>query len=341
MLNTIYRLVEPMRFEAQFTDIDIKGDDVIVRPTHLSICNADRRYYQGKRPPEVLQQKLPMALIHEGIGKVVFDKKGEFIPGQMVVMVPNTPVEEDEVIAENYLRSSSFRSSGTDGFMQDNVAMKRDRIVPLHKGMNKKVASFTELAAVSYHTINRFGEIAHKRRKTIGVWGDGNLAFITSLFLKKRMPESRIIIFGKNDWKMVNFPFADGTYNITAIPKDLHVDHAFECVGREASGAAVNQIIDHINPEGTIAIMGVSEVLVPLNTRMMLEKGLRMVGSSRCGKKDFCDTLEFYRNNPEVVEYMQSIVGSVVRVKTMADINKAFEEDIKAPGGKTVIIWEK
>ena len=38
---------------------------------------------------------------------------------------------------------------------------------------------------------------------------------------------------------------------------------------------------------------------------------------------------------------MQSIVGSVVRVKTMTDINKAFEEDIKAPGGKTVIIWEK
>ena len=68
MLNTIYRLVAPGRFETEFTDIDLTGDNVIVRPTHLSICNADQRYYQGMRSPEVLRKKLPMALIHEGIG---------------------------------------------------------------------------------------------------------------------------------------------------------------------------------------------------------------------------------------------------------------------------------
>ena len=45
-------------------------DHVIIRPTHLSICNADQRYYQGTRDPEVLAKKLPMALIHEGIGVV-------------------------------------------------------------------------------------------------------------------------------------------------------------------------------------------------------------------------------------------------------------------------------
>ena len=49
MLNTVYRLTAPRRFEAHFTDIDINGEEVLVRPTHLSICNADQRYYQGRR----------------------------------------------------------------------------------------------------------------------------------------------------------------------------------------------------------------------------------------------------------------------------------------------------
>ena len=49
MLNAVYRLVAPRRFEVEFTDIDLTAGNVIVRPTYLSICNADQRYYQGKR----------------------------------------------------------------------------------------------------------------------------------------------------------------------------------------------------------------------------------------------------------------------------------------------------
>lgn len=46
MLNTVYRLVAPRRFEVAFNDIDLNSDKVVVRPTHLSICHADQRYYQ-------------------------------------------------------------------------------------------------------------------------------------------------------------------------------------------------------------------------------------------------------------------------------------------------------
>ena len=101
MLNAVYRLVAPRRFEVEFTDIDLTAGNVIVRPTYLSICNADQRYYQGKRAEDVLRQKLPMALIHEGIGQVVYDPEGEFQAGEKVVMIPNTPMSEDEIIAEN------------------------------------------------------------------------------------------------------------------------------------------------------------------------------------------------------------------------------------------------
>lgn len=341
MLNTIYRLVAPGRFETEFTDIDLTGDNVIVRPTHLSICNADQRYYQGMRSPEVLRKKLPMALIHEGIGDVIYDPRGEYEPGASVVMVPNTPVEDDEIISENYLRSSRFRASGFDGFMQDCVSMGRDRLIRLPAGINKRVAAFTELVSVSFHTIDRFDKKAHARREKIGVWGDGNLAFITSLLLKKRFPQSEICIFGKNDYKMVDFVFADNTYDIMDIPDDLRVDHAFECVGKEASGRAVNQIIDFINPEGSIALMGVSENPVPLNTRMILEKGLNVFGSSRSGVGDFIDTINLYSSDEDVEEYLETLIGETVTVRNIADMNRAFDSDYRKKGGKTVMIWEK
>jgi len=48
MLNTVYQLVAPRKFEVTYENIGLQDDDIIVRPTHLSICNADQRYYQGK-----------------------------------------------------------------------------------------------------------------------------------------------------------------------------------------------------------------------------------------------------------------------------------------------------
>jgi len=121
MINTLYRLVSSKLIEIDYEELDLNDNAVLVRPTYLSICKADQRYYQGTREPEVLAQKLPMALIHEGIGEVVYDGSGSFLPGDLVVMIPNTPTEIDEVIGENYLPSSKFRSSGFDGFLQDYV----------------------------------------------------------------------------------------------------------------------------------------------------------------------------------------------------------------------------
>ena len=104
---------------------------------------------------------------------------------------------------------------------------------------------------------------------------------------------------------------------------------------------AINQIIDYIHPEGTIAIMGVSEDPVPVNTRMVLEKGLRIFGSSRSGNRDFQNLVDFYVAHPEVVREFKKIIGDVVAVNTIEDMNKAFDLDRKRHGGKTVIVWEK
>ena len=331
MINTVYQLVAPRRFEIKYSDIDLNNNKVIVRPTYLSICNADQRYYQGLRDAEILRKKLPMALIHEAIGEVVRDPSGNFKTGELVVMVPNTPVEKDDIIAENYLRSSKFRASGFDGFMQEYVEITPDRLVRLPQDIDRTVAAFTEIVSVSVHAIGRFDKIAHKRRNVIGIWGDGNLGYITAVFFKTMFPETKLYIFGVNPDKLQDFTFADATFTVEHIPEDVKIDHAFECVGGAGSGKAINQIIDYINPEGTISILGVSEYPVPINTRMVLEKGLRI----------FEKTVALYKSNPEIINYLSNIVGAVVPVRTIEDMKKAFEMDIQKAFGKTIMMWDK
>ncbi len=341
MINTIYRLISPKLFEEVYKEVDDLNNNVVVRPTHLSICQADQRYYQGDRDPKILKEKLPMALIHEGVGKVVKDGTGNFKPGDMVVMIPNTPIEDDEIIAENYLHSSKFRASGFDGFMQDYIVSKPDRLVKLPNNINLDVASFTELISVSVHGIIRFSKFSHNRKDVIGVWGDGNLGYITSLLLKIFFHHSKIIVMGKNVEKLNIFTFVDDTFLINELSDDFSVDHAFECVGGNGSQSAIDQIIDYINPEGTISILGVSEYPVPVNTRMILEKGLNMFGTSRSGKEDFLKTVEIFEEYPNVISYLENIISEKIKIRDLNDLNKAFELDLNSNFGKTVLIWDK
>ena len=341
MLNTVFQLKAPRQFEAVFKNIELDDKHVLVRPTHLSICHADQRYYQGTRPEAVLREKLPMALIHEAIGRVAYDPTGTYQVGDEIVMIPNHPCETDAVIAENYLRSTKFCGSSKDGFMQEYVSLLPDRTVLLPKGINKIVAAFTEMVSVSFHAVRRFGRFSHERRDTIGVWGDGNLGYITSLLLKKTFPDSKIYIFGVNRNKLSDFSFADETFLVSEIPAGLQIDHAFECVGSSASAKAIDQIIDCIRPEGTISLLGVSEDPVPINTRMVLEKGLHLFGSSRSGRVDYEGLMKLYEENPDIPSYLENIVGTQFVIHGIPDIVRAFEADIHKMIGKTVMIWEE
>lgn len=340
MINQIYRLVSARQFELSYKDRSLQGEEIIVRPTHLSICAADQRYYTGRRGAKAMRQKLPMALIHEGIGEVAYDPKHEIPVGTRVVMVPNTPTEDDPYIAENYLRSSRFRSSGYDGFMQDYVFLKRDRIVPLPEHVCPNVASFTELVTITTHALSRFEQKAIKRRGRFGVWGDGNLGYITCLILKYMYPDCHVTIFGKTQYKLDHFTFVDEAIFINEIPENYEIDHAIECAGGKGSQYAIDQMIDIIKPEGAICLLGVSEFPVEINTRMVLEKGLTLIGSSRSGSLDFQRTVNLYKKYPEIPKYLSTLVGNVTRVESVQDITRAFEEDLSRSWGKSVMEWK-
>lgn len=338
MINIVYRLKSPKFFEESIDEVELDG--VVVRPTYLSICQADQRYYQGSRPAEILEEKLPMALIHEGIGEVIYDRSGEFKARDKVVMIPNTP-GGDDVCRANYSYKSKFRGSGFDGFTSDLIRLDSSRVVKIPDDFNPHVAAFIELITVAYQGITKFSDLTITPKDVLGVWGDGNLGFITALFLKEKFPDSKIIVLGKHIENLNLFSFADEIYQIHNVPKEVVIDHGFECVGSSASQSAIDQIIDLINPQGTVNLFGVSEYPVPINTRMILEKGLTVQGNSRSEREDFVGVVETLKQNPQLFEYLEKLVVNICEINTLNDLKEAFDKDYISHFGKTILKWNK
>ena len=67
-----YRLTKPFRIEAVEQEVRRqRPDDVLVRPRLTSVCASDLKLYAGARDRRALSRKLPLALLHEGVGEVV------------------------------------------------------------------------------------------------------------------------------------------------------------------------------------------------------------------------------------------------------------------------------
>lgn len=360
MLSRVYRLTNPGVFQEFQEEVIFLQDKVLVCPTHLSICHADQRYYQGLRPREILKDRLPMALIHEAAGIILSDPQGKWNPGQKAVFIPNQPrCGKEAREEENYQTGAGFCGSSTDGFLQEVFVMPRDRILPLPDKVPLEIGAFTEMLSVAFHGIRRIGmKNAYENSATriqTAVWGDGNLSYLTGLLLKYLYPCIRLDVFGVNKEKLEYFTFADQTHHIDRISgkeydnyeerekerKDKREEEkfqfAFECVGGEAAGTVIGEIINKMEPEGRIALLGVSEYTVSIATRTVLEKGLTLIGNSRSGRGDFERIIRLYKEQEGIVEALLPLVGEVIPVTDVKDLSEAFEKDENRGWGKTIL----
>lgn len=336
MINQVYQLITPKQISVKYEDLTL-GGGVLVRPDYMALCHADQRYFQGRRDAKTLRKKLPMALIHECCAKVIYDPEGQLQSGQSVVLIPNIPTLEDGVIYENYRRGSYFLSSGHDGFMRELVELPRSRMVCYDK-IAPQVAAITEFVSVAVHAVGRFDRAAHSVRGRIGIWGDGSLGYVVANVLRRRFPHAKLVVVGHSQRKLSQFSFADETYLSDDVPADLSVDHAFECCGGEGSYAAIEDVIRCVEPQGTLMLMGVSENRVAVNTRMVLEKGLTLVGCSRSGREDFLQAVELMKE-PAFQRRLRVIIWETSPVRSAEDIYRVFAEDLTTPF-KTVFKWE-
>ena len=86
------------------------------------------------------------------------------------------------------------------------------------------------------------------------------------------------------------------------------------------------------------ATMRVSENRVAINTRMVLEKGMTLVGCSRSGRQDFEMAVSLLEQT-EFQQRMQRIVFYDGSVRSIPDIFRVFSDDMST-AFKTVFKWE-
>lgn len=337
MINAQYKLTSPRVIETFYSNVEIK-EKVLVRPEKLSICKADLRYFFGMRDAKVLKQKLPLALIHEAVGTVLYDPSGEFQKGDKVVMLPNIP-GSDERTDENYRLDSQFRSSKADGFMQEIMSLPKSQVIK-YTSIPSEIAAFTEFISVGVHAVTTYLNKKRNNPRRIGIWGDGGLGYIVAVLLKSYLPEVAVSVIGVHRSKLELFQFADELYTIDEIsPGKIWFDDVFECVGGQPSEDAISQMIDVINPEGIITLLGVSENPVAINTRMVLEKGLTLIGRSRSGKADFEETIKILENSDKLKRRMKQLVSEEIDVKSINDIHQAFDK-AKFVDFKVILNWK-
>lgn len=325
MIKEVLRLIKPGAFLPcfEFDDADDESR-VVVRPQIISICAADQRYFRGKRPQPVLDKKLPMALIHEALGICLYDPLKLIPKGTPCVLIPIDCTRELKNL--NYQPGVRFRSSGCDGFCQELMSIAREEVIPLEE--MKELFVFSELVSVCCQALNRAGldgPGAAEKTPDIAVLGDGSMGFLMALTCRYCLPGCRLQIFGKHEFKLAYFSFADKIASIydKAALKTSSCDFCFECVGGEGSQDAIATCQQLCRPCGKIVMLGVSEHPISLNSRLVLEKGLTLAGTSRSVRADFLRAVELIKI-PGFYNQLSKMVSDCYEVRNYLDLESSF-----------------
>lgn len=361
--STALRLIEPGKFKSVTIEHEVQDNDVVVEPYLASVCHADLRYFTGNRRQEALDEKLPMALFHEGLGIVKKSNHPKHSVGDRVVIVPSIPgyvldnkakddccVHCQEGGQPNYCLDGEFLGSGYDGVGQSRLVIGGDNLVTVPEELPDDIAILAELCSVSVFAINSRENLQHaiQKGKKVAVFGDGPVGYLTAATLHfiYQVPQEQLIVFGAVEEKLAAFTSFATTHLVHNYDFQAAsgVQTIFECTGGQFSSSAINQAIDLIDREGYIVLMGVTEDLVPINTRDVLEKGLTLEGSSRSTTADYEQLMGAFKNK-EFQKALQKLVPEKPwEIQSTADLTRVMDAASAYRGWKKTYVsfhWDK
>ena len=219
--------------------------------------------------------------------------------------------------------------AGEKGVVEIESLMRLQDTVPI-----------TEFISVGMHAVVTYTKKKEgKIPEHLAVWGDGALGYVICCLLKYFYPQVHLTVIGANRTKLGMFWFADVCLTIDEVAESPQFDDAFECVGGQEAGNAIAQMIETVMPEGILTLMGVSEEPVPINTRLVLEKGLVLLGRSRSAKEDFEKVIEILETNQKFADRIRMLISEVVEVREVDDIHRAFDRSLLVDF-KLVMDWK-
>ncbi|MBN1160216.1 MAG: zinc-binding dehydrogenase [Candidatus Diapherotrites archaeon] len=233
-----YVIVRPENLELVKEDIHPHDEEYLVRATYLMLCDADRKYYKGWRPKEILKDKYPLCVVHEALGIIEKGGRHTMLPaGTRVIPVANVPcfvhnklkyatrakTGRDNLLlkiatnkekypdkgnaceacrpggaGETYCYDGLFMSSNADGFLRDRFNVPMECIIPVPDDVPNEVAIFTEITAVAYEGLRRMGVNSND---AVMVLGNGPLGYLASALLSKiyKIPKEKLFVTGLDD----------------------------------------------------------------------------------------------------------------------------------------------
>lgn len=354
MNSRVYRLEKPGEIVEVTLDNEFREGQVVVEPVLGGVCHADLRYFTGRRRPEALARKLPMALIHEGIGKVVASKAPDRTVGQRVIIVPNVPgylldhANPEECCpacrsgnGASYCTRGYFLGSGADGIAQSRLVLPAECAVPIPDDVPDEIAVLAELCSVAHQALSRLADRLKKPDARVAVFGDGPVGYLTAVVLHYlfRIDAARLQVFGAIPDKLAQFDFARTALVQTCdFPAIEPFDIAVECTGGPFSESAINQAIDVLGPLGHLVLMGVTEERVPVNTRDILAKGITVIGSSRSSTSDFRQILPLLRDAAGQAALRKLLPERFAVVRSAEGFAQVMEQAAAHRGWKKIIM---
>lgn len=354
MKSNVYSLTDPYKVVDVEKERTLKEKWVLVQPTYGSICHADLRYFTGNRRPEALKEKLPMALIHEGIAVVVDGNNTSLQKGDHVVVVPNIPARiyspEDGINeSDQYSKKGVFMGSGYDGLTQSLVVHPEECLVKIPKNLSYELATLSEVSSVGVSAVRGVEKYLEKKDVKVALFGDGPVGFVTAAYIKYHfnLNSDQFTVFGADNEKLKNFDFTrtENVLEFDFVNNDEKYDVIIECTGGKFSQSAISQAIGIAKPLGHIVLMGVTEDLVPINTRDILEKGLTLYGSSRSVTDDFASFVDTISQSKEYQNTLSRLLPDEnTTIKSSEDFSKIMEHTSKHAEWRRVImnfVWEE
>ncbi|WP_332237376.1 alcohol dehydrogenase catalytic domain-containing protein [Sporolactobacillus sp. KGMB 08714] len=335
-----FQLVQPLDIEEVNVERNLKEGWVVVQPVMASVCHADTRYFSGQRRKEALAKKLPMALLHEGIGIVKKSLSNKFKVGERVAVVPNIPgyvlngTKKTSNLPDNYDKNGVFLSSGYDGIAQSDLVQPEQCLVRIPEAVPDEIAVMTEVSTVGYHAASHVQGTLMKPNVRVALFGDGPVGYMAAAVIRYiyGIDASRFTVFGAIKDRLDKFTFArrEMVQNYDFEHSDEEYDVIFEATGGHFSSNAINEGIKIISRGGEFVLMGVSEELVPIDTRNVLEKGLTLYGTSRSATEDFKAVVKALGEDEKYREALAKLLPeNETFIQSASDLQEAFKKIIE------------
>jgi glucose 1-dehydrogenase len=273
---------------------------VLVRTLALGICGTDLEINAGEygwAPPG--EQRLILG--HESLGLVQEApansgfKKDDLVVG--IVRRPDpVPCAACAVLEWDMCRNNKYTERGIKeihGYGSERYRIEPDFLVRLDPNL-KKVGVLmepTSVVAKAWDQIERIGQRAQWKPKTVLVTGAGPIGLLAALLAKQRNLEVHVLDQVQEGLKPQLVKELGGTYHTGPLDKLGFVpDVIVECTG---ASPVIVDAMNHIAPEGILCLAGVSSGghkvsldLGEINRSMVLENTV-IFGSVNANRKHY------------------------------------------------------